>query len=77
LQSFRWAIRAPAGVKVEGQLLWQLTGRAGLFQAKQVLGDLAREILFFAPAMTSVGEHGVDLKVNQLAAPSQPAGATA
>jgi NADH-quinone oxidoreductase subunit G len=77
LQSFRWAVRAPAGVKVEGQLLWQLTGRAGLFQVKQVLGDLAREILFFAPAMSDVPEHGIDLKINQLAESAHPAGATA
>jgi NADH-quinone oxidoreductase subunit G len=76
LQSFRWAVRAPAGVKVEGQLFWQLTGRSGLYQAKQVIGDLAREILFFAPAMSGVGELGVDLKANQLAA-TQPAGVTA
>jgi NADH-quinone oxidoreductase subunit G len=67
LQSFRWAVHAPAGVKVEGQLFWQLTGRGGLFQAQQVLGDIAREILFFAPAAGGVHELGVDLKVNQLA----------
>lgn len=72
LQSFRWAIRAPAGVKVEGQLFWQLTGRSGLYQAKQVLGDVSREILFFSAATSGVSPVGVDLKVNQLAASPQP-----
>jgi NADH-quinone oxidoreductase subunit G len=77
LQSFRWAVRAPAGVKVEGQLFWQLTGRTGLFQAKQVLADVAREIPFFAPAAGEIPELGVDLKVNQLAADAtQPVAAT-
>jgi NADH-quinone oxidoreductase subunit G len=77
LQSFRWAVRSPAGVKVEGQLFWQLTGRAGLYQAKQVLADVSREIMYFSAAMREVPEHGVDLKVNMLAAAPQPAGATA
>jgi len=67
LQSFRWAIRAPAGVKVEGQLFWQLTGGSGLFRAKQVLGDVAREIGYFSAAMGEIPAVGVDLRVNQLA----------
>lgn len=75
LQSFRWAIRSPAGVKVEGQLFWQLAGRSGLFQAKQILGDVSREILFFSAAMGEIPAVGVDLKVNQLAASSQLTGA--
>ncbi|QDU27109.1 NADH-quinone oxidoreductase subunit G [Anatilimnocola aggregata] len=77
LQSFRWAIRAPAGVLVEGQLFWQLAGRSGLYQAKQVLAEAAREIPFFAPALSGVHELGVDLKVNQLAAAGAPQPAVA
>jgi NADH-quinone oxidoreductase subunit G len=32
LQSFRWAIRPPAGVRTEGQLYWQLLKRPGLYR---------------------------------------------
>ena len=67
LQSFRWAIRPPAGVKVEGQLLWQLTGRPGLFQSTAVLADISREITAFASAASGVPEMGLDLKAQLLA----------
>lgn len=77
LQSFRWSVRAPSGVQVEGQLFWLLAGRAGLFQSKQVMAEVAREISLFAPVAGGVPELGVDLKVNQLAAEAaQPAVAT-
>jgi hypothetical protein len=68
LQSFRWAVRAPAGVKLEGHLFWQLGGRAGLYRARTVLDEVAREIGYFAAAQETVSPTGVDLKVNQLAA---------
>jgi predicted molibdopterin-dependent oxidoreductase YjgC len=67
LQSFRWAVRPPAGVKTEGQLLWQLTGRTGLYNSRQVLEDVGREIPYFAATIGGVSEYGVDLKVNLLA----------
>jgi NADH-quinone oxidoreductase subunit G len=67
LQSFRWAIRPPAGVMVESQLYWQLLGKSGLFRAKEVLAEIAREILAFSPAAQGVPETGIDLKVHQLA----------
>jgi NADH-quinone oxidoreductase subunit G len=67
LQSFRWAIRPPAGVMVEGQLYWRLLGRPGLYQARRVLDDLAREILYFSAAVRPVPEVGLDLKMNWLA----------
>ena len=67
LQSFTWAVRPPQGVKVEGQLYWQLLSRPGLFSPRQALGDLAREIAYFAPASGDIPNVGVDLKVNQLA----------
>jgi NADH-quinone oxidoreductase subunit G len=75
LQSFRWAIRAPAGVKVEGQLYWQLAGRVGLYNGRKVMDDVSREIAYFAPAATGVGETGVDLKANRLVEVGAPAGA--
>ncbi len=67
LQSFRWAVRPPSGVMVEGQLYWRLLERQGLFKARAVLDEVAREIAHFSPAATEIPEHGVDLKSNQLA----------
>ncbi len=67
LQSFKWAIRPPQGVKADGQLYWQLLGRTGLYNAAEVLEEIGREIPFFAPAIGGVPELGVDLKVNQIA----------
>ncbi|MDP6468708.1 MAG: 2Fe-2S iron-sulfur cluster-binding protein [Pirellulaceae bacterium] len=68
LQSFRWAVRPPAGVMVEGQLYWRLLERIGLYNAREVLADMSRELVYFSAAAPDVSEHGVDLKVNQLAA---------
>ena len=67
LQSFKWAIRPPQGVKADGQLYWQLLGRTGLYNAAAVLEEIGREIPFFAPAIGGVPDVGVDLKVNQIA----------
>lgn len=67
LQSFRWAIRPPAGVLTEGQLFWQLLKKPGLYQAKSVLDDMAREMTYFSAAAEGVPDVGVDLKINQLA----------
>lgn len=67
LQSFTWAVRAPAGVMVEGRLYWRLLGQAGLYKARDVLDEVAREIGFFAAAMEAVPATGVDLKLNMLA----------
>lgn len=68
LQSFGWAIRPPAGVQVEGPLYWRLLGKSGLYNARRVLDDVARDIGYFAAAAGPVPEVGVDLKVNMLAA---------
>jgi NADH-quinone oxidoreductase subunit G len=67
LQSFRWAVRPPPGVMVEGQLYWRLLGRPGLLQARRVLDEAAREILYFSAAAGEIPATGVDLKINQLA----------
>ena len=67
LQSVEWAVRPPAGVWVEGQLYWRLLGRPGLYNARDVLDDLAREIVYFAPAAADVADTGVDLAVDLLA----------
>ena len=68
LQSVRWAVRPPTGVLTEGQLYWRLLQRTGLFNAKQLLNEIAAQIPYFSAAGGGVHEHGVDLKVNQLAA---------
>jgi len=67
LQSFKWAIRPPAGVKIEGQLYWQLLRMPGLFNARKVLDEISRGIGFFEAAAQLVPAIGVNLKVNQLA----------
>ncbi|MCA9212410.1 MAG: 2Fe-2S iron-sulfur cluster binding domain-containing protein [Planctomycetales bacterium] len=67
LQSFDWAVRSPAGVMVEGQLYWRMLGRSGLYNAKSMLTEIAREIPYFSAASGGVPNLGVDLKINQLA----------
>lgn len=67
LQSSRWAIRPPAGAQSEGRLCWRLLERSGLYDAKAVLNEIAREITYFTAAMGQIPAVGVDLKVYQLA----------
>jgi len=67
LQSVRWAIRPPTGVITEGQLFWRLLDRAGLFNSRALLNEIAAQIPYFSAAGGGVHELGVDLKVNQLA----------
>lgn len=67
LQSFSWAIRPPAGVMVEGQLYWRLLGEAGMYNARRVLDEVAREIIDFAAATEPVAPEGIDLRLIQLA----------
>ena len=66
LQAFRWAIRAPAGVMVEGALYWRLLQRQGLFHAAAVRQELANEIGYFHAAAGEIPCSGIDMKVNQL-----------
>jgi NADH-quinone oxidoreductase subunit G len=68
LQSVKWAVRPPAGAWAEGQVYWRMLKRAGLYNARQVLNELAAEIPFFAVAGGEIPPTGVDLKLNQLAA---------
>ena len=67
LQTFEWSVRPPRGVLSEGQLLWRLLGRHGLYNAPQVLAEVAEEIVYFCAALDPVPAVGVDLKVRQLA----------
>lgn len=61
LQSADWAVRPPAGARVEGSVYWQLLGLPGLYKARRVLDDLAATIAYFAPAGEVVPETGVQL----------------
>ncbi len=73
LQATEWAIRAPAGVQVEGRLFWRLSGRQGLYDAAQVRSDLAKQIPYFAAAEDSVPPLGIQLtSAPQDAETSQP-----
>jgi NADH-quinone oxidoreductase subunit G len=67
LQSFKWAVRPPAGAKVEGHLYWQLLGMRGMYNPRAVLDEVAGEIGYFAAASGPVPSTGIDLKVNLLA----------
>ncbi len=67
LQSFDWAIRPPAGAMSDGQLLWRLTKRSGLYQPQKILAEMVREISFFAAAGGPLPPEGVDLRIHQLA----------
>ena len=62
LQSVPWAIRPPAGVRVELGVYWELLKMPGLANARRVLDEVAREVPFFAPAADEVGPLGIDLK---------------
>ncbi len=68
LQSFRWAVRPPAGVMVDGQLVWRLLEKTGLYNARQVLTEVSRELAYFTAAACDIPEHGVELKMDELAA---------
>jgi NADH-quinone oxidoreductase subunit G len=67
LQSAPRAIRPPAGVRTEGSLLWELLGRKGLYNARAVLEEIAREIVEFSAIVGPVPETGIDLRSNMLA----------
>lgn len=72
LQSVVWAIRPPAGVRVEGSVYWELLGGRGMYRARRVLDEVAAEIAYFAPAAGPIPADGVALAVEseQLAAVS-------
>jgi predicted molibdopterin-dependent oxidoreductase YjgC len=67
LQAFAWAVRPPTGVRTEARLAWQLLKMTGMYNARQVLSEIAGEIPFFAAAGSNVPPTGVDLKLTQLA----------
>jgi len=68
LQSAASAIRPTAGIRTEASLYALLLGLKGQPNAADVLAEVVREVVFFAAARGPIPEHGVDLKLNQLAA---------
>lgn len=70
LQSFKWAVRPPAGVRGEGSVLWQLLKMPGMYRGRAVLDEVAATIPYFEAAAGPVPAIGIDLTA------SQPAEAT-
>jgi NADH-quinone oxidoreductase subunit G len=67
LQSFDWAIRAPAGVWTEGQVFWRLLNKTGLYRPRHVLEEFAAANEYFAPALGEVPATGIKLAVETAA----------
>jgi len=67
LQWLTRAVRPPMGNRSLGSVFWELNGMNGLYQPKSILAELASSIPYFSAAAGEVPEHGVDLRVTQLA----------
>lgn len=61
------AIRPPLGTRSLGHIFWNLAGRTELYQPRQVLSELASQIVYFSAALGEIPPVGLDLRVNQLA----------
>uniref|UniRef100_A0A7C2P459 2Fe-2S iron-sulfur cluster binding domain-containing protein n=1 Tax=Schlesneria paludicola TaxID=360056 RepID=A0A7C2P459_9PLAN len=58
-------LRGPDEARPDGRILWELSGRGGLFRAATVRQEIAGEIRTFAPLILGdLGEHGVSLTTN-------------
>ena len=66
-QSFRQAIRPPAGIWPEGRLFWNMLGRRGLYDATAVRQQIATSSPAFAALSGELPVTGVDLRIRQLA----------
>ena len=59
-QEIRKAIRALGNARPDGRILWDLTGRKGLFQAANLRKEIAEAIPAFASMKPgALGDHGV------------------
>uniref|UniRef100_A0A7C4QQM6 2Fe-2S iron-sulfur cluster binding domain-containing protein n=1 Tax=Schlesneria paludicola TaxID=360056 RepID=A0A7C4QQM6_9PLAN len=55
-------VRGPEDARPDGRIVWELTGRTGLFRAATVRQEVAGEIPAFAPLILGdLGDHGVSL----------------
>jgi NADH-quinone oxidoreductase subunit G len=66
-QSFRQAIRPPAGVWPEGRLFWNMLGRRGLYDPVAVRRQLAESSAAFAALGGDLPATGIDLRLRALA----------
>jgi NADH-quinone oxidoreductase subunit G len=66
LQTADWAVRPPAGSRVEGSVYWQMLGMSGLYRPQRVLDEIAADVPAFAMAAGKIPRVGVDLRLNQL-----------
>jgi NADH-quinone oxidoreductase subunit G len=66
-QSFRQAIRPPAGVWPEGRLFWNMLGRRGLYDAATIRREAAGQSAALAALGDDIPPTGVDLRVRALA----------
>lgn len=61
-QGIARALRGPGEARPDGRILWELSGRTGLFRAATVRQEISKEIPAFAAlAVGDLGEHGVFL----------------
>ncbi len=66
-QSFRQAIRPPAGVWPEGRLFWNMLGRRGLYDVNAVRQQIATSSPSFRALAGELPSTGVDLRLHQIA----------
>ena len=60
-QALHWAIRAPMGMRTDGQVFLGLLQRRGLVHAPTIRKELAAEIAFFAPLANELDSEGIVL----------------
>lgn len=65
-QSFKQAIRPPAGVWPEGRLYWNMLGRLGLYDPTAVRRQIAESSASLAALAGDIPATGVDLRIHQL-----------
>ena len=68
-QCFEQAIRPPAGVWPEGRLYWNMLGRNGLYDPTGVRQQIADSSAALAALAGDLPATGVDLRLQQVAAP--------
>lgn len=65
-QNIARALRGPQESRPDGRILWELSGRTGLFRAATVRQEIAKEIAGLAAlAVGDLGEHGVLLTASK------------
>ena len=68
-RAFAWAIRPPAGVRVEAGVYWELLGRSGLVKPRRVLDEVAaRDSVLCGRGRRRSGRWVFDLKAAEPAA---------